>query len=172
MIFPATALRTHVGELLTILDEDIQLLDLRRSQLEALSVAIVERDDARLEALLNEIQQMLELQAGVDLRLDRIRGALAGDLSLPVQRVKLQALAGLLQGRDRAEIESRRRRIVELSERLRQQHLQTSVLLSECARVNRLLLEALFPQSKGVDTYGHDGPQRWWPDTGVVNAER
>ena len=172
MILPAPDLKARVGELLTVLDEEIQLLDLRRSQLEALSVAIVERDDTRLEVLLDEIQQTMTLQADVDLRLDGLRGALAGDLSLPVERVKLGALAQLLAGQQRAEIELRRRRIVEMAERLQQQHLQTSVLLSECARVNRLLLEALFPQSKGVDTYGQGGAQRWWPETGVVNAER
>ena len=172
MTISLPSLRAHLGELLAALDEEIRLLDLRRSQLEALSVAIVARDDARMEALLQQTQATAQMQADVDERLERTRRALAVGLGCPPDEMKLQRLTEMLHGRERAELESRRRRIVELAQRLRQQHLQTSVLLSECARINRLLLEALFPQSKGVDTYSNGGQERWWPETGVVNAER
>jgi len=171
MIFSASDVDARVSDLLTVLDEEIRLLDLRRSQLEALSVAIVERDDDRLEVQLDEIQQTAALQADVDVRLENVRRGLAGDLAMPPEQLKLHVLADLFEGRRRAEIESRRRRIIDLAERLQRQHMHTSVLLSECARVNRLLLDALFPQGKGVDTYGSDGQERWRPETGMIRAE-
>ncbi|KPK85895.1 MAG: hypothetical protein AMJ81_02480 [Phycisphaerae bacterium SM23_33] len=166
------SLMIHTEQLLAILDEEIWLLELRRSQSDALSAALIQSDDARMEALLNEMHQTLQSQAHVDLRLNAVRRALADDLALPTQRVRLQLLIGRLHGRERAEMESRRQQIIDLAERLQRQHLQTSILLLECARINRMLLEALFPQSKGVDTYSSGGQERWWPGTGLVNAER
>jgi hypothetical protein len=162
---------THTGPLLAVLDEEIRLLELRRSQLEALSVAIVERDDERMESLLGEIQQAVDSQADADLRLKAVRRALADDMGFPIEQVRLELLIERLRGGERTEIERRRRRIIDRAERLRRQHLHTSILLLECTRINRLLLEALFPQSKGLDTYVNGGPDRWCPDTGTVSAE-
>ena len=120
MTLSLPGLKADIDELLAVLDAEIELLDARRSQLEALSVAIVARDDARMEALLNEIQDMAQPQADVDLRLEQVRRALAGALACPRERMTLQFLTEVLQGRQRAEIESRRRRIVELAQGLRQ----------------------------------------------------
>jgi len=165
-------LRAHADQLLAALDEEIRLLEIRTSQMKALSAAIVERAESAMENLLGEMQQAQDAQAGVDARLKQTRAALAGDLACPERDVKLGWLAERLGEPQRTQIRRRRRRVLDLAEALRQQQLRTSILLAECARVNRLLLESLFPRSKAVDTYSGRGPERWRPDTGVVSAER
>ena len=49
--------------------------------------------------------------------------------------------------------------------------MRTVMLLGECARINRMLLEAMFPHSEGVVTYGAGGAEPWQPDAGLVDAE-
>ena len=172
MTVPVATLRAHLAGLLSTLDEEIRLLELRQSHLERLSVAVIERDETGMEGLLGDMQQVLQSQLEVDRRLRQAQSALAGDLGCPPEQVRLQLLAERFQGRHRANIESRRKRIVDLAEGLRRKHLRTSVLLRQCARINRLLLEAIFPQSKEVATYSTEGHERWRPDTGLVSAER
>ena len=170
--------QTMVAELLDLLDEEIVLLDLRRRQLEALSEAIAVRDNDRLEMLLEEVERTLEMQAGVDAKLRALRASLAEEMAGPGRvplrddEVRLSDLARMLGGERRQAIERRRTEIVRLAGELRTQHLRTAVLLTECGRINRLLLEAIFPQSRSVTTYGEGGSSSWRPDTGLVDAER
>ena len=167
-----------IAELLDLLDEEIVLLDLRRRQLEALSGAIVLRDNDRLEGLLEEIEQTLEVQASVDGKLKALRGALAEKLTAPggapfrAGEVRVSAVAERLEGEQRQALEKRQRQIVHLAGELRTQHLRTAILLTECGRINRMLLEAIFPHSQSVTTYSEGGSSSWRPDTGLVDAER
>jgi len=69
------------------------------------------------------------------------------------------------------DLEDRRQQIIVLTSKLRQQHLETCLFLLESSRINRLLLESLFPDSEPVVTYGADGQDQWRPDTGLVDAE-
>ena len=64
-----------------------------------------------------------------------------------------------------------RQRIVELTDALRKQHLQTVLLLAECARFNRLLLESILPGGEMVMTYGTGGSDLWRSGTGLVDTE-
>jgi flagellar biosynthesis/type III secretory pathway chaperone len=160
-----------VPDLAACLDEEISLLDRRRGQLEALSGAILDRDDGRMEALLGEIEQTMQEQRSVDLRLQAMRAALANALACRPEEVKLAALVERLQGRQRTDLDYRRQQIIVLTDRLRQQHLETCLFLLESSRINRLLLESLFPNSEPVVTYGTDGRDQWRPDTGLVDAE-
>ena len=167
-----------IAELLDLLDEEIVLLDLRRRQFEALSEAIAMRDNDRLEVLLEEIERTLEMQTGVDAKLKILRASLAEEMAGPGraplrdEEVRLSDVARRLGGKRRRAIEDRRAEIVRLAGELRTQHLRTAVLLTECGRINRLLLEAVFPHSRSVTTYSEGGSSSWRPDTGLVDAER
>lgn len=178
MSFQTPSGQAMIGELLGLLDEEIVLLDLRRRQLEALSEAIVVRDNDRLEGLLEEIERTLEVQTSTDGKLKALRAALAekmagpGGVPLRGEEVRLSALAQRLEGEQPQALEDRRRQIVQLAGELRTQHLRTAILLTECGRINRMLLEAIFPRSQSVTTYSEGGSSSWRPDTGLVDAER
>ena len=160
-----------IDELVVLLDEEIALLEQRRSQLEALSGALLDRDNGRMEGLLAEIEQAMLVQTRVDLKLRALRNALADAFACPQEEMKLAKLLNLLEGEQKLALEYRRQQIIVLTDELRQQHLQTCLFLLESSRINRLLLENLFPNSEPVVTYGMDGRDQWRPDTGLVDAE-
>ncbi len=172
MTLSLPALEARVSALLAALDQEIRLLTQRQAQLERMSEAILRHDEDRLEDLLGEMQQALDDQARADRRLRQAQAALAQALGCGSRPVRLRLLAQRLAGRQRAQLESRRRRIVALALDVRRQHLRTIVLVRECARINRLLLETIFPGSREVETYTAGGAERWRPNTGLVNAER
>ena len=160
-----------VAELLAVLDEQIALLELRRSQLESLSETILDRDDARMEVLLGEIEQTMRVQQAADLKLHAVRNALASAFACPPEEIRLGRLIARLEGDPRLALDYRRQRILRLTEQLRQQHLETCLFLMESSRINRMLLESLFPNSEPVITYGAGGQDQWRPPTPLVDAE-
>jgi len=167
----APELAALVDEMMAILDEEIGLLDGRRGQLEGLSGAILDRDEDAMEKLLCEMERTLRVQKTVDSKLEALRNTLADTLGCPPKELKLSALIGRLQGQRRAALEYRRQQIVVLTDKLRRQHLETCLFLLESSRINRMLLESLFPDSEPVITYGVEGADQWRPDTGLVDAE-
>ena len=171
MISTAADITDLVNELLSVLDEEIALLDLRRSQLEAVSRAVIDRDDDALERLIGQIEQAWHSQVRGDLKLKALCRALAESLGQSQQKVKLVELSDKLPKAQRLDVDLRRGRIVLQAQRFRKQHLETVVLLSECARINRLLLEGLLPGSETVTTYEKGGAAMWRSGTHLVDAE-
>jgi flagellar biosynthesis/type III secretory pathway chaperone len=162
----------RAGALAELLDEEIALLDLRRSQLSSLCAAIIDRDEDAVERLLDQIERAQELQSATDQKLDSLRRELAARLACEGERMKLSALIASIDEPQRGQLAARRQRIIELAERLQLEHMRTVVLLTECARINRLLLEGLLPGSEGVTTYRADGADAWQADAGLVDTER
>jgi flagellar biosynthesis/type III secretory pathway chaperone len=161
-----------LAELTGVLDEQIGLLTSRREQMDRLSSAIVHRDDDAMEPLLEEMERTQGLQKSADERLATLRQSLASTAGCAVDHLRLSRLLQELRGPVRDAVAERRRRLVALSDELRQRHLRTVLLLAESARINRLLLETLFPASQPVTTYDAGGADQWRPDTGLVDTER
>jgi ribosomal 50S subunit-associated protein YjgA (DUF615 family) len=159
------------GRLNGVLDEQIALLEARRAQMERLSAALLERDEKATEAVLAEMEQAQQRQQGLDVKLEAVRNMLADALGWPAAEVRLGRLAEVLEGPIRTELEFRRQQIVVLARRVRQQHLETCFYLYECARINRLLLEAMLPSSPPVVTYGAKGSDQWRSQAGILDAE-
>jgi len=171
-MIPPSAIETErIASLGRLLDEEASLLDLRRSQLASLCGAIVDRDEDAVERLLEQIERAQELQAAADEKLDALRRKLAECLHCPNEKVKLSALIAALSEPQRTALAEQRRKIIELADRLQLEHMRTVMLLTECSRINRMLLESLFPDSQGVTTYSEAGPEPWRPETGLVDAE-
>lgn len=155
-----------------LLDEESRLLEVRRSQLDSLCGAIVDRDDEAVERLLQQIEQAQALQTATDAKLQLVRGALAAALHLPRAELKLSVLVAMLEGPPRLELARRRQRIMDLAARLQREHLRAVMLLNECSRINRMLLESLLPGSETVTTYGREGGRaNWRGGTSLLDAE-
>jgi len=160
-----------VDELVVALDEQIALLVLKRSQLESLAGAFVQRDDQVLERLLNEMEQTQGFQADTDRKLQGLRCELADALGCPPQRLKLSQLLDELPPARRAELGARRQQVILLVKEVRLGHLQATMQLLECMRVNRMLLDGLFGQGQSVTTYDARGVDPWRDGSGLVDAE-
>ena len=160
-----------VDELVKMLDREIDLLDLRCIQLAGLSRASIDRDDEGMESLLAEIENTQFRQESTDRELHSLRRGLADLLGWPISQTRLGVLTGALSGDRRDAVADRRRQIVALIAQLRRQHMSTSLVVAESARINRMLLESLCPQSRQVTTYGVRGESSWRGDSPLVDVE-
>ncbi|MBL7133818.1 MAG: hypothetical protein ISS78_06950 [Phycisphaerae bacterium] len=160
-----------IDELLKTLDQEIDLLDLRCVQLAALSRASIERDDETMESLLRDIETTQQRQDSTDRELNSIRRMLADLLALPRAEMRLAMLVEVLDGPQRTAVAGRRQAIVTLMEQLKRQHMDTALVVAESARINRMLLESLCPQSRQVTTYGVRGERSWRPESPLVDVE-
>ena len=158
-------------ELAALLEEEAELLHLRLRQMVRLSDAIVGRGDEDMQPVLDEMEQTQRRQEATDLKLQAVRNAFSSALGERGAALKLSELIDRLPPRQAAALDYRRQQIILLAERLRGQHLQTVVLLAECARVNRRLMEGLFPSGESLTTYGRGGRDAWRPGAGLVDAE-
>ena len=171
MIAETAATGALFDELLAVLDQEIDLLRRRDAQLAGMSAAICQRDEERLEALLEDLERSQQRQAAADENLKALLTSLGQAVHCPTEHLKLAALAAALPDQQRLALDCRRQEIILLTEKVCQKQLETMMVLSECARINRLLLSALFPDSEATMTYGVGGPEVWRPDTGLVDAE-
>jgi hypothetical protein len=160
-----------IEELLSILDEEIALLNKKSAELEALSGAIIERDDERLVALLGEMEQTLQAQSATDVKLDALRMTFAEITGCSHPEMKLSRLIEELGESERVKVDYRRQQIVILAERLKDQYMAVAITLRESARINRVILEGLFPEARPVTTYSASGPKSWTPETGLLDSE-
>ncbi len=172
MIHAKRPVQALVAELAGLLDNEIKILDLRCRQMAAMRRHVVDRDDQALCGLLEEIEETREFQQTSEQRLVTIRRALGEVIDCDIPGgLCLSELIPQLAPDDRSMIDCRRRQIVELAGRLRREHTHTAMLLRECMRINRLLLENLFPKSETVTTYGARGRTSWQPQAGMVDTE-
>ncbi|MBS3820571.1 MAG: hypothetical protein GVY16_04930 [Planctomycetes bacterium] len=167
----AAGFETMVDDLLALLQTEADMLSLRREQMCELYDTILANNDARMESLLAEMASAQQDQTKLDEQLDTIRGVLARLLELPTAALKLGVLAERLSGDRRRRLREMHGVIVDRAEQLKIQHLNTALVLGEAARLNRMLLDGLFPKAGEVRTYGTDGKQGWRSATGLVDAE-
>ena len=160
-----------VNELLQVLDTEIELLDLRCGQFSRLTQASIERDDQVLHDLLEEIEATQQDQQETDMRLQALRQTLATALGLTEKKLRLAWLIRQMPPEQASAIQHRRRQIIVLTDRIKRQHMETALVVSECARVNRLLLENLFPQAQTVTTYGARGESSRSQGSGLLDLE-
>lgn len=160
-----------IPDLLVLLDEEIALLGLRTRQFDDLYEAILHRRDEKMESLLEEMTTAQHHQAELDEQLQAMRTMCARTLKRPMREIRLSELIGLLEGQSQTRLQEKRQQIILLSERLKRKHLTTAILLSESARINRLLLECLLPKTEAVTTYGAGGAKPWQTSSGLIDAE-
>jgi flagellar biosynthesis/type III secretory pathway chaperone len=158
-------------DLLALLDEEITLLGLRTRQFDDLYEAILHRRDEQMESLLEEMTAAQHRQAELDEKLQAMRTLFARALQRPMREIRLSDLIGLLDGEPKTHLREKRQQIILLAERLKRKHVTTAILLGESARINRLFLESLLPQTDAVTTYGTSGAKPWRTSSGLVDAE-
>lgn len=167
------AIEALAAELQAAMDEEIGLLEHKRSLLEQLSAAMIQRDEGAIEKLLEQFDRAGQSQSTADARLAAVREGLAEALGLDAEaKVRLSDLLRRLPPRVAATLDVRRRQVQRLVERLREQHAQTALLLMESARLNRLLLRGLLTGGGGLTTYSPGGRNDWNGRSGLIDTAR
>ncbi|RPI61752.1 MAG: hypothetical protein EHM48_05140, partial [Planctomycetaceae bacterium] len=145
----------------------------KRLQLANLYAAILERDNAAMETILEQMEHSQRHQIVLDGRMAQVRAAVAVEMGTPADTTRLATIIDALPAEQAAMVATRRSKIIELAERLRRQHMQTAMLLRECSRVNRMMLESLMSGGgPALTTYGAAGKNEWHSREGLLDTER
>jgi len=147
-----------VDQLLLIIDKDIQHIMENLSRLNGLRGMVVKRDDVSLRKLLESIQSKSNSYKENEFKRQSLREELATALDCSLEQMTLSRLEAELSGEKKREVKWRRIKLQTLAEKLKKEHLSTTMLLSDCARFNSVLLKSVleFGQT-GTVTYNPKG---------------
>lgn len=167
-----TEIEAKVDELLAVLDTDIQHIQDNLSQLNELRSLIIRRDDTALAKLLRSIRAEADSYAANESKRWSVRRELAGAFGCNIQEMTLSRLEATLPEQKKVQVSDRKASLQALIRQLKTEHSSTAMLLSECARFNRLLLRTIFDVGKtGTVMYNPDGGRRQQIDTTLVNLQ-
>lgn len=167
-----TTIETRVEQLLAVLDRDIQELEQNIDRLNALRSLLIKQDRKALEQLLQAIRSQTAACRQNETERQALRQQLAGFLGCAPQAVTLSSLQRHLPLDKQMEIEKRKNALQALAGTLKKEYAVTQMLLVDCARFNRLLLNSIFGSSQpGHLTYEPTGTARRQTDTVLMNMQ-
>jgi hypothetical protein len=159
-----------VDELLGVLDADIEHLHRGLSWLDELRALVVKRDEAGLCRLLETIRLESDGCAANEQKRQSIRKELAGILGCEQRQLTLSLLENFAPEERKADIVERKENLRTLAGQLKKEHRRTAMLLSDCARINGLLLKSILECGRcGAALYDASGAKTRQGDAGFVN---
>jgi len=166
----AIGIEDKVDELLACLDKDSQHIQESLSQLNKLRSLVIKRDDAGLSKLLKIIQAESDSYRNHESKRQTIRKELANALGCNTEQMTLSALEASLPKCKKAQVTNKKAELMSLIKELKQEYLNTALLLSECARFNNLLMKSIFDFGKtGAVYYNSNGATKEQTDMAFVN---
>lgn len=161
-----------VDELLTVLDKDIQHIQQSLARLDELRSLVVKRDDVALGKLLEHIRNQSDSYQSHELNRQSIREEIATALGCDIKQATLSTLEGKLSKVKREQVARKKTELISLINKLKREHLSTTLFLSECARINRMLLKDVFKLGNtGTVYYGSKGATKRESDMAFVNLQ-
>ena len=168
----AVVTEDKIDELLTVLDGDIQHIRDSLSRLNELRSLVIKQDDKALAQLLSRIRSDIKDYAWHERQRCSVRKDLADILGINVERVTLSMLEANLPQAKKTQVTDRKIKLRALTEQLKIEHLRTSLLLSDCARINRQLLNGILDLAQAAtSTYGSDGAIKRQADPSFVSLQ-
>jgi len=166
------AIEDKVDELLAVLDKDIQHMEKSLSRLNELRSLVIKHDDDALGKLLEDIQAESDTYTSNELKRQSIRKELATAFGCNVEQMTLSRLEATLPKERKAQVAEKKAKLRSLTNELKEEHLSTAMLLSDCARFNSLLLKSVFDLGKTETvTYNSNGSTKRQTDTAFVNLQ-
>lgn len=168
----ASEIEDKVDELLVCLDTDVRNMQESLSHLNELRSLVIKRDDAALGKLLEGIQAGSDQHGAHESHRQSIRRGLAEMIGCNFEQMTLSALASYLPESRRGQVVEMQTKLRELIEELKKEHSSTTLLLSECARLNSLLLRTVFDLGHtGAVYYNSSGATKRQVDTAFMNLQ-
>lgn len=168
----AIGIEEKVDALLVCLDKDIQHLQEGLSQLDELRRLVIKRDEIALGRLLEKIQKEADDYRHHERMRQSIRQELAAALEYDLKQTTLSALETILPQGKKDQITERKKKIKPLIEEFRKEHTGVTLLLSECARFNKMLLMCIFDLSKAENIcYNANGAAKRQNDISLINLK-
>jgi hypothetical protein len=168
----AVAVEDKIEQLLACLDKDAQHIQQSLSQLNQLRALVIKRDDAALSKLLESISDEAGDRSRQQQDRQSVRRDLANALGCDLEQMTLSSLQERLPQAEAERISRMRAKLKGLVAELRKEYLSTVMLVSECSRLNNLLLRSIFNiAGAGEVFYNANGMVRRQNDTAFVNLK-
>ena len=168
----ASEIENKVDELLACLNTDVRHMQESLSHLNELRSLVIKRDDAAMGKLLESIRAKSDRYGDHESNRQSIRRELAGMIGCDFKQMTLSALASCLPESRRGQVVEMRTKLRELIKELKKEHSSTALLLSECARLNSLLLRTVFDLGRtGAVYYNSSGTTKRQVDTAFMNLQ-
>jgi flagellar biosynthesis/type III secretory pathway chaperone len=163
--------RIVMDELLAFLDERQAGLEQVLDQLNVLRAAVIGRDEATLSRLFDQIQQDVNRQLKTDEAQRRLECRLAEAFNEVSGSMTLSHLCTVLPEEFSMIVKTKQKTLLQLVNRVRNEHQATELLLRECIRCNRQLLSAILGQKHQSVTYNPQGHGRWDVHSDLVSIK-
>lgn len=168
----ATNVELQINELLGVLDGDIQYLNANLALLDELRSLVVKRDEAQLCRLLEKVQKQPESNHNIESKRTSIRIKLAETLGWDLTNVTLSKLETVAGSSQRPLLSEKKKALRSLTARLRKEYFRTTLLLSDCARFNRLLLSSIMESGGGGEVvYTSHGTKKQQSQTAFMDMQ-
>ncbi len=159
-----------VEELLAALDKDIEHMQQSVSYLNELRSLVIKRDDVALGKLLERIQSETNSYKDHELKRQSIRKELASIFNCDFEQMTLSMLEANMPEEKKAQVTLKKTKLRELVKELKKEHISTALLLSECARFNKLLLKSILGLGEPETvTYSSNGAAKRQTSKAFVN---
>jgi sugar-specific transcriptional regulator TrmB len=161
-----------IDELLAILDKDIEHIQDSLLRLDKLRSLLIKPNNESLDGLLESIQADSDSYVANETKRQSIRRELAATLGCDVEQMTLSKLEANLEGQQKDQVTGKKIKLKLLTEELKNEHLSTVMLLSDCAMFNSLLLKTIFDFGRTETVYyNSNGSAKRQSDAAFVNLQ-
>ena len=167
----STASAELVDELVAFLDFQSEHLDKMLGFLDAFRKALIRRDLPVLQEMQSQLAQEEDMRMQLDQSRNVLQRKLAGFIGCAAEDVCLSSLQGLVDPPFEEKIRKRQQSLIRQIHHLQEQHLATELLLRECSRMNRRLLETVIGGGEKGKTYDARGRSSWNACQGLMNVK-
>jgi len=151
-------IENKIKELMMVLDIDIAHLQESLLRLNDLRMLVVKRDNDKLGKLLMSIEASMSGHKENEHRREQMCQSLAEAAGIERPFATLADIEQMIDGPMKQEFNIKRSKLKVLATELKKDHLSASMLLADCARVNRMLLDGIFGGGKGREvSYSSNG---------------
>lgn len=165
-----TIRREHVDELLEYLDCQGMHLERVLTFLDDFRRALIRRDAPALERMQAQMEQESQVSSELEDRRRHLLRQFAEAIGCRQEEVCLSEIRCHSEPMQQELLRKRQEYLKGLTDRLRQQHLATELLVREYARMNRRLLETLRGQAEKGKVYDARGRSDGMADSGWVSV--
>jgi hypothetical protein len=158
-----------IEELLALLDADAVRLESALSHLNNLRAGVIKRNEAAMEQLLETIKAQQDDRDAIESKRHALRQIAAAVFGCTAEEVNLSLIMKHLTPALRQQVSQRQQTLAWLVEKLKTEYTATAVLLNECSRFNRMVLDSIVDgRCRGVATYNAIGQMKRPSGSGFI----
>jgi hypothetical protein len=157
-------------ELFAFLDDSVLSMQQMLDKLNELRAAVVRRDQDTLQQMSDQMPEMTVLRDDMQRRQRQLCQAFAGPLNCLPEKINVSYLVLFLEASKAGELKTKQHRLQELVGRLSRERRATEMLLRECERLNRMMLDGIVGKSNQTCTYGSGGRVQRQLHCAIVNT--